>query len=231
MKKNKSSKIYDNVIVKKPWGYEYLIFQNKILAIWLLNIKPGGHTSLHCHPMKKTGLIILSGVAEIELGFYETVTLSTSGKLMIRPGLFHATRTISSDDAILLELETPIDKEDLVRFKDEYGRQEKPYEGTDSMIELTDEFIKFMQPELNKPILYKFGEVNITIEKWTEINSIVGRPRDTIFAILDGGLISKSGKFVLSAGDIVYSDTIDKLSEVFKPAGFISLITVTRNSH
>ena len=32
------------------------------------------------------------------------------------------------NDSIILEIETPINKDDLVRFKDEYGRENKPYE-------------------------------------------------------------------------------------------------------
>jgi len=29
---------YSNVIVKKPWGYEYLVFKNDFVAIWMLQI-------------------------------------------------------------------------------------------------------------------------------------------------------------------------------------------------
>ena len=37
---------YINKIVKKPWGEEYLIFQNDLVAIWLLNILSEKNTSL-----------------------------------------------------------------------------------------------------------------------------------------------------------------------------------------
>ena len=29
---------YSKVIVKKPWGYEYLVFENEFVAIWMLHI-------------------------------------------------------------------------------------------------------------------------------------------------------------------------------------------------
>ena len=29
---------YSNVIVTKPWGYEYLVFENEFVAIWMLHI-------------------------------------------------------------------------------------------------------------------------------------------------------------------------------------------------
>ena len=48
---------------------------------------------------------------------------------MIARGLFHSIKALSKNGAYILELESPIDKDDLVRFKDDYGRQSKPYEG------------------------------------------------------------------------------------------------------
>lgn len=44
---------YHNAIVKKPWGYEYLAFENEFVAIWILHIVPKRKTSMHCHPRKK----------------------------------------------------------------------------------------------------------------------------------------------------------------------------------
>lgn len=43
--------------VKKPWGEEYLLYQNDDVAIWHLYIDPKQKTSLHSHPNKKTGLV------------------------------------------------------------------------------------------------------------------------------------------------------------------------------
>ena len=56
---------YNTNIVKKPWGYEYLAYENKHVALWFLYIKHTHSTSLHCHPSKTTGLILLDGKAEI----------------------------------------------------------------------------------------------------------------------------------------------------------------------
>ena len=47
---------------------------------------------------------------------------------MIRTGLFHSTKAISKKGVFALEFETPVNKNDLVRYKDDYGRQSKPYE-------------------------------------------------------------------------------------------------------
>ena len=66
------SKFYDLRIVYKPWGYEYTIYRNlNHLSVTLLKINYNQKTSLHCHPKKKTGFIVVSGKALIQLGLWE----------------------------------------------------------------------------------------------------------------------------------------------------------------
>ncbi len=57
---------------------------------------------------------------------------------------------------------------------------------------------------------------------------LINRSLDTIFTILNGGLISKSKKIVLSPGDVVRTETIIKLAEVFNTANFIDILTVSK---
>ena len=42
---------------------------------------------------------------------------------MISRGLFHSIKSISKEGLLALEFETPVDKNDLVRLKDSYGRK------------------------------------------------------------------------------------------------------------
>ena len=67
---------YVKKLVKKPWGNEYLVYENGIVAIWMLNVVSKQKTSLHCHTKKKTGLILLEGKIDVDLGFYETKNLN-----------------------------------------------------------------------------------------------------------------------------------------------------------
>ena len=41
--------ILSEVIVKKPWGYEYLCYENEDVAVWFLHIEYNQKTSMHCH--------------------------------------------------------------------------------------------------------------------------------------------------------------------------------------
>jgi|TARA_R100000808_G_C2152067_1_gene161350 mannose-6-phosphate isomerase-like protein (cupin superfamily) len=114
--------------VKKPWGCEYILYQNDDVAIWHLFINPYQQTSLHSHPNKKTGLLVLDGAAKVSfLG--SNNKLFYSEKIMIRQGVFHQTTCMTSGVLQLLEIETPVNKEDIVRLEDSYGRAGSVYMG------------------------------------------------------------------------------------------------------
>ncbi len=220
----------NNLMVKKPWGEEYIICKTNNAATWHLKINSRKKTSLHCHPKKKTGFILLDGEVEVMIGFYEKKILKAPDKLMIRPGLFHSTKALSKKDSIVLEIETPINKNDLVRYKDNYGRENKPYESKKKMKKLKNELI-FKVPTKFGCNLYKYKKLKITIEKIRSIKDLIlNRKKDTIFGVLDGGLVDKNKNYVLSAGDIVRTNTIKKLSEVFKIDKKIIILTCSKSA-
>tara|TARA_X000000950_G_scaffold288764_1_gene407223 strand:+ start:1306 stop:1959 length:654 start_codon:yes stop_codon:yes gene_type:complete len=216
-------------MVKKPWGEEYIICEINNSATWHLKILSKKKTSLHCHPKKKTGFILIDGKVEVMVGFYEKKILKAPDKLMIRPGLFHSTKSLSREGSIVLEIETPIDKGDLVRYKDNYGRENKPYESKKEMKNLTDEVL-FEIPKKFGTNVYNYKKLKITIERINSLKKLVSnREKNTIFGILDGGLVDKKKQYVLSAGDIVRTNTIKKLSKVFQINQKIIIITCSKS--
>lgn len=112
---------YSNEIIEKPWGYEYQLFANSELAIWILHINENQCTSYHCHPNKKTALILLSNTKVMCRSGVLTEFLSKDDILIIYEGVFHQT-TAFNNSVIIMEIETPTNKKDLVRFQDSYGR-------------------------------------------------------------------------------------------------------------
>lgn len=118
---------YSKVIVPKPWGYEYLVYENEDVALWFLHIDEDQSTSMHCHPKKTTGLVLLNGIAELSF-LADKRIIKGLDKVMIRRGLFHQTKALSKGGIDLFEIETPNDKNDLVRLSDNYDRKNKPYE-------------------------------------------------------------------------------------------------------
>jgi mannose-6-phosphate isomerase-like protein (cupin superfamily) len=218
-KKNK----YYNKLVKKPWGSEYLIYENKSIAAWFLNILPNKETSLHCHPLKKTGFVLLNGSVEINVGFYRKKKLKALDKIMIRPGLFHSTKSLSKKGAQIIEIETPNKKGDLIRFKDKYGREKKPYENKKNMIVLPENYLRIYNNTKN----FKFENCKFKIQKYKKILKSNLSNKKEIYAVLDGGLGTNSKNLVLAPGDIVRTNTIKKLANSFKPVPSITILSIS----
>lgn len=134
---------YNNFIVKKPWGYEYLAFENEHIAIWILHISRTKKTSTHAHPNKSTALMLLHGETVKVSSLENEYLLKESDCVMISPSAFHCTETISaiknqpfSENGVwVMEIESPVDKSDLVRLQDEYGRAGSAYEGKSKMVD------------------------------------------------------------------------------------------------
>lgn len=141
---------YNNFIVHKPWGYEYLVFENENVAIWMLHISRTKKTSMHSHPNKTTALILLNGDDALVSSLSKEFILKESDCLMIDKGAFHSTEAMSkilnkpfSQNGLwVMEIESPVDKSDLVRLKDEYGRVGSAYEGKSNLVESPVEHLR-----------------------------------------------------------------------------------------
>ena len=203
---------YKNMIIKKPWGYEYLFYENALVAVWCLHINKGEATSLHCHPNKKTGLIMLDGEAELSF-LNDSVPLKPLSRHILRPGLFHSTKAIS--DSILLEVETPPNKEDIVRFNDKYGRKGKPIER-----QLTPMISDF-------PMLSDGCFIG---EYWIDINKFNKTPKEAVIAILSGGLIAGED-LIVGPGDVGSMSSLLRLSKSFKILKETELLTICAPRH
>ncbi len=131
--KNQSSISFTGKVVIKPWGYEFAAYEGQESAIWILYIKKGHSTSLHCHPRKTTSLIILAGKSLCNT-FRHRRFLSAGDAIILLKSVFHSTKSLSEDGLLLMEVESPVDKSDLVRYQDDYGREGKGYEGIHKMM-------------------------------------------------------------------------------------------------
>jgi len=118
---------FRDLIVPKPWGEEYLLYENEDAAVWVLKINPGMGTSLHAHLHKTTSLIVLSGRAVCET-LSDTFSLSVTQAVLLGKGVFHKSHNEGNENLFLLEIESPVNKYDLLRYKDNYGRHGKGYE-------------------------------------------------------------------------------------------------------
>ena len=118
---------FSNIVVKKPWGYEYLFYTSRDLSIWVLKILKNQKTSMHCHRGKKTSLILLEGEAKLYT-LNGTLELKSGNVVTIDQGAFHRTSSEYNKDILVMEIETPTNKNDIIRLKDEYNRSNSGYE-------------------------------------------------------------------------------------------------------
>lgn len=216
---------YEGIIVRKPWGYEYLMYQSDRIGLWYLHIDEGARTSLHCHPGKKTGYILLSGEAEVSF-LNDSVTLRPVTKLMLREGLFHSTKAVSPGGIHVLEVESPPDKGNLVRLDDHYGREKQPYEGSEAAIPMTSDCVTLARPVPGTPAGYPVPGATLLVESFHDLTPLKSRPPSEIILIMDGGLMSSTDEYILAPGDVVSIATLKRLSESFPAPRGIALMTV-----
>lgn len=124
---------YKNVVVKKPWGYEFLIYESSEIAVWILYLNNGCRTSFHAHIGKCTSLIVASGSITFHTCLGRKRIFAGDG-IEIDKGVFHQSIAEWDENAVLIEIESPPNKSDLVRADDSYGRENMGYEGINHMI-------------------------------------------------------------------------------------------------
>ena len=191
---------FSNRIVQKPWGYEYLMYQKGDVSIWVLYIKSDHLTSMHCHVNKKTALLVLSGEAiftTLEKGF----SLKEGDGLVIDKRTFHSTQSISNRGTIIMEVETPSQKADLLRLSDNYGRETKGYESQEHVSQNISEYesIFFKGDEFN--VIKKIKNMALSLGKFDNVEDIKNyfeKERNGIGIILNGTLDN------LGKGEIFY---------------------------
>jgi GDPmannose 4,6-dehydratase len=116
-----NSKLY----VNKPWGYEHTIFKDTECLLWRLIIKNGESTSLHCHPKKRTMMIVLKGAINLNLND-KVYLLNQFESKIIEKGEYHSSEAINGD-AEVIEIDSPPLVTDIIRKEDKYGREGKEY--------------------------------------------------------------------------------------------------------
>tara|TARA_A100001015_G_scaffold318463_1_gene438440 strand:- start:3955 stop:4395 length:441 start_codon:yes stop_codon:yes gene_type:complete len=145
---------------------------------------------------------------------------------MIRTGLFHSIKALNKGGVKALEFETPVLKDDLVRYQDNYGRRSRPYEGKKFIKSLYRGDLVFKKPSLKKKQFFTFGNVILSLEIHKNFEQILKNKMSTIFGVLEGQVVDKKGRSILSEGDIIKLGTFKKLSKFFRIKKNLTLIVV-----
>lgn len=210
------------MVVNKPWGYEYLLSSTPLVEIWHLSLNYLKSTSTHCHPNKKTVLIVLDGKALFS-SLNESIELSPLDAVILDSGVFHSTQCISKRGLKLLEVETPPMKHDLIRLKDDYGRVGKGYEGSKEMNSENNVYVKFNgQDTITKNLCNKKICISVVANK-KELSNKLFFKKPSLSVILNGFIKSNTGKSLYGLGDAISTGELSKPKIKFQNVSLLSI--------
>lgn len=111
-------------IVKKPWGFEKILFEQSEYISKILHINADQRLSLQLHRFKEETLYVLSGCVYVEFFDDETtlvttVVLKPDESIHIASNRVH--RICATIESEVLETSTP-HPTDIIRISDDYGR-------------------------------------------------------------------------------------------------------------
>ena len=185
---------YSRVVVRKPWGYEYLIYNNPFVAVWILHIKSNAQTSMHCHSSKTTSLVVLHGKAQC-LTLEDSYYRGAGQAIRLGVGVFHRTKALGDNGIFVMEVESPVNKRDLIRVQDDYGREAKAYESSDWLARDLENFNYFSA--IDDAAYYNtrkyFGNSGLVFRSLCSSEKI--RPSNTMLVLLSGSVKTDDDSF------------------------------------
>ncbi|MGD9129856.1 MAG: hypothetical protein PVJ09_05210 [Candidatus Woesebacteria bacterium] len=219
---------YRQMVVNKPWGYEYLMYQNDYVAIWILNLKKNHGTSMHCHPQKKTSLVVLSGKVQGST-LQEWFELSQLDGAMYDSGVFHTTKALT-DDVFVMEIESPVNKKDLVRLKDNYGRENDGYEGKNKMSRnlKSFEYVFFDDQAIKKQEKKVIRNLSLSIKNCQSNclkKEVTNTDESKLYCLLEEKIIDEKLKSAFGVGSFFHSNHLVNFDNIrlFNNASLLSL--------
>ncbi|MBU3923689.1 MAG: hypothetical protein KJ592_02125 [Nanoarchaeota archaeon] len=214
---------FSKVVVRKPWGHEYLTYREEGVSIWILHIKKDGATSTHCHLDKRTDLLVLSGQVECST-LEEKHQLSEGDLIILNKKVFHSTKA-TSDNVLVMEIEFPSKKTDLVRLHDSYGREKEGYEKQKEMcFDLSEYQRVFLNgSDLNRMI----GNMNLCIEKFEETKKLedyIKTNNNILDIFITGEIIINGNESIISVGDTLKTEDFEQEDiQISKPIKVLSI--------
>lgn len=223
---------YSNVVVEKPWGYEYLLFSNESVGVWVLFLQGGCGTSMHCHVNKKTSLVALEG--NVRCSTLNGSHVRAPGECMrFEKGVFHQTSALLSSGAFVLEVESPPAKHDLVRIQDSYGRTGLGYEGPEHTRGTEGaKTVVLNGTDCQGAYERNFGDLMLTIvrlcskDAMARINALAD---SDLVCLLHGRVHARDEVSLLSPGDCQSAGTLRENAYQWRPTSIMALISARRS--
>ncbi len=125
LKKNKVPEGFSHTKIYRPWGNYLSVVEADRWQVKLIQVKPGEQLSLQMHHHRSEHWIVVSGTAKVEID-NKVEILSENQSVYIPLGSKHRLSNPGKISLSLIEVQSGsyVGEDDIVRFKDIYGRIE-----------------------------------------------------------------------------------------------------------
>ena len=212
-----------NYFVPKPWGREYICWESQDCAIWVLEIDQNKSTSFHCHSEKNTGLLVLEGEVNLKL-INSEYNFKALEKINIFRGRFHQSTAVGGN-AVMIEVEAPVNKKDLIRWEDSNGRKNSLYENEKVIFENTENIIQLGNKEVHtKTQIYK----NLTLDIYSPDEYNLSNKKHSLYILLAGAIVENNERIVIP-GDAMSNEVLTKILARFTLTKDALLLAIRHN--
>ena len=113
----------ENKKIYRPWGNYLTIEESSNWKVKVIEVKPGESLSLQLHEKRAEHWVVVEGTAKVEIG-EEIFLLNSNESCYVPLGHKHRLKNPSTEKLIIIEVQsgTYLGEDDIVRFKDNYGR-------------------------------------------------------------------------------------------------------------
>jgi hypothetical protein len=212
-----------NYFVPKPWGREYICWESNDCAIWVLEINENKSTSFHCHTEKNTGLVVLEGEVNLKL-INSEYNFKALEKINIFRGRFHQSTAVGGN-AVMIEVEAPVNKKDLIRWEDSNGRKNSLYENEKVIFKNTENIIQLGNKEVHtKTQIYK----NLTLDIYSPDEYNLSNKKHSLYILLAGAIVENNERIVIP-GDAMSNEVLTKILARFTLTKDALLLAIRHN--
>jgi mannose-1-phosphate guanylyltransferase len=122
--------------VHRPWGAYTVLETGRFFKIKRIEVKPGRSISLQLHHHRSEHWVVVQGTAKVLNNTVEFV-ISENQSTYIPATHKHRLENIGSEPLVIIEVQTGhyLGEDDIVRFKDIYGRETSPVAALNSSIQ------------------------------------------------------------------------------------------------
>jgi mannose-1-phosphate guanylyltransferase/mannose-6-phosphate isomerase len=123
LQKKGRDEAHSNRKVYRPWGWYDSIEVGKHFQVKRLHVSPGARLSLQMHHKRAEHWVVISGTATVING-EDVLTLAEGDSTHIPIGTTHGLENKTNEQLEIIEIQsgTYLGEDDIVRFKDVYGR-------------------------------------------------------------------------------------------------------------